>query len=178
MKVWPMKTNYDNYLRAACEVHVCMSITVAFVLKGDLSHEIVHRNFYDWVLLLSGGTFVFAAGLVCVFMKIRLLRKMQKEADWDPDTEETSSDQETSPEKAAYIVMRFMAGLTDRDDLKELKKHLEKGGSISGQGSDSASGPFGEEGGAAPPPRRDRPQPEPEPEPHHGNDLEEPLFSS
>eukprot|EP01045_Picozoa_sp_COSAG04_P016932 COSAG04_NODE_1458_length_6631_cov_10.649878_1_plen_600_part_00 len=169
MKVWPMKTNYDNYLRAACEVHVCMSITVAFVLKGDLSHEIVDRDFYDWVLVISGGCCVGLAGFLCVWMKMKQLRQMQRAAVQNKDT----------PEKAAY--MRFKAGLSGPKDRKVLKEYLQRGGSA----SDSASASFGEasggpfdEAGEAPPPHRDRPQPEPEPEPHHGNDLEEPLFSS
>eukprot|EP01045_Picozoa_sp_COSAG04_P001913 COSAG04_NODE_66_length_29513_cov_208.948732_6_plen_1234_part_00 len=172
MKVWPMKTNYDNYLRAACEVHVCMSITVAFVLKGDLSHEIVHRDFYDWVLVISGGCCVGLAGFLCVWMKMKQLRQMQRAAVQNKDT----------PEKAAY--MRFKAGLSNPKDRKVLKEYLQRGGSA----SDSASASFGEASDGsfdepageaqAPPPHRDRPQPEPEPEPHHGNDLEEPLFSS
>ena len=163
MKVWPMKTDWDNYLRATCEIHVLMTITVAFVLKGDLSHEIVHRGFYDWVIIISGTLCVPVPFVVCVVMKMRKMTRLK-------------SDEEL---QTAY--KRFSSGLTSPEDRRILDREFGGSGRSShlseAEGSGSGGSGF-EGGGAAPPPHHDRPQPEPEPEPHDGNELEEPLFNS
>ena len=40
MNIFPMKTRWDNCLRASAEVHVFWVITIAFVMKNDLTHEV------------------------------------------------------------------------------------------------------------------------------------------
>ena len=111
MKFWPMKTDPDNYLRMMCEIHVLMSITVAFVMKGDLSHEIVHQEFYDWVLIVSGTICVPVTSLWCVTKKMRALAQMKTDAGW------------SDIEGKAY--MRFSKGLTTDADQRTLRSVLD-----------------------------------------------------
>merc|ERR1712230_222482 len=71
VKMWPMKTNVDNYFRAACEFHVFVTILVAFAMKSDLSHEKVTSEYYDWFLAGSLVVFVLGGGVVTVVLKLR-----------------------------------------------------------------------------------------------------------
>jgi hypothetical protein len=123
MKFWPMKTDPDNYLRTSCEIHVIFTITVAFVLKGDLSHEIVQREFYDWLLIVSGIICVPVSSLVCVTWKMRSLARMKREQDGDDVSK-------------AYA--RFSKGITSDDDQRALRSMLASAAHESGSTTDPA----------------------------------------
>ena len=53
VKVWPLKAYEDNLFRMTAELHVFWVITIAFVLKSDLTHENVKIEFYDTILVIS-----------------------------------------------------------------------------------------------------------------------------
>jgi len=70
VKIWPMKSHEDNMFRMAAELHVFWVITVAFVLKSDLTREIVKAEFYDWVLVISFAICIPIGFVVTVLSKL------------------------------------------------------------------------------------------------------------
>ena len=66
-----MKTDEDNLLKASCEIHVFWTITTAFVMKSDLTHEKMGEPFYDNALLGSFIVCVPLAFLTSVASKLR-----------------------------------------------------------------------------------------------------------
>jgi hypothetical protein len=72
VKMWPMKTNEDNILKASCEIHVFWTITTAFVMRSDLTHEKLGKDdFYDPALLISFVICVPLAFISTVWWKLR-----------------------------------------------------------------------------------------------------------
>jgi hypothetical protein len=71
VKMWPMKTNEDNILKATCEIHVFWTITTAFVMKSDLTHEKLRSDFYDDALLYSFLVCVPLTFFLTIWSKLR-----------------------------------------------------------------------------------------------------------
>lgn len=71
VKMWPMKTDADNHLRAACEVHVFITILVGFAMKSDLSQETLQHTFYDWLLFSTMVLCVWFGTIWTVYSKWR-----------------------------------------------------------------------------------------------------------
>eukprot|EP01047_Picozoa_sp_COSAG01_P041826 COSAG01_NODE_3614_length_5866_cov_4.599619_2_plen_1512_part_00 len=75
VKMWPMKTDADNYLRASCEFHVFITILVGFAMKSDLSHEPLQLVFYDWLLLVTMVLSVLLGTILTIYRKWRRISK-------------------------------------------------------------------------------------------------------
>jgi hypothetical protein len=71
MKLWPLKTQEDNVLRATCETHVFLVILTASAMRSDLTHDKFGRNFYDLFLLFSGALCVPLPFILVIYSKIR-----------------------------------------------------------------------------------------------------------
>ena len=71
-----MKAAEDNLLKASCEIHVFWTITTAFVMKSDLTHEKLHESFYDKALLISFIVCVPLGFLMNVGSKLRRASKL------------------------------------------------------------------------------------------------------
>ena len=66
-----MKTKWDNWLRAAAEIHVFWTITIAFVVRNDLSHEVLGNDEWGDILVISLIVCVPASYIVCLIGKWR-----------------------------------------------------------------------------------------------------------
>jgi len=71
-----MKSVEDNLLKASCEIHVFWTITTAFVMKSDLTHEKLQDTFYDQALLISFVVCVPLGFLMNVGSKLRRASKL------------------------------------------------------------------------------------------------------
>lgn len=76
MKTWPYKVEMDNIFRAATEFHVFIVITVALVLKNDLSWEPVGVDTYDYFMFFSFVILVPGAFVVAVISKLVHIRRV------------------------------------------------------------------------------------------------------
>jgi hypothetical protein len=108
----PFKMREDNWLRASCEFHVFWTITTAFVMKSDLSHEElygikVQKLFYDWVLLVSLVICVPVMFLAALYSKLQRVPALSLESP-------------ALVPQAAFARYRVgLASSTDRSDLKK-----------------------------------------------------------
>jgi hypothetical protein len=122
MSRWPFKMREDNWLRASCELHVFCTITTAFVMKSDLSHEELHGvkvqgPFYDWVLLISLVILVPGVFLVALCSK---LRRFPQQATQYIEIPLRAT--ETSPEVPCDEFARYCIGLASSSDRAALRK--------------------------------------------------------
>ena len=125
LKVWPMKMEEDNILRASCEFHVFLTITTAFVMRSDLSHEskIMGQDpseFYGDALLLTFVVCVPGAFLATMYMYAKY-RRTRTIAGSDLSLPEHSISQIPGPE-----FVRFSIGLALSDDRAHLREYFEK----------------------------------------------------
>merc|ERR1719198_2804852 len=107
----------DNMLRACSEIHVLLTITIAFVIKifkispETEQHELVNQQFYDWVLMITlilCLPFAFAVTLVAKYLKAKkkgLLRALDTPA-------------------AAFA--RYKFGFSSADDRRQLKTYFHE----------------------------------------------------
>ena len=72
-----MKMSEDNILRATCEFHVFWTITTAFVMKSDLSHEKLDRSAYDYALLVTFVLCVPVTFCATMYSKYRRYQRLQ-----------------------------------------------------------------------------------------------------
>jgi len=131
VKMWPHKTDEDNILKATCEIHVFWTITTAFVMRSDLAHEQLQKDFYDWALLIS---FVVCVPL-CLVLTVSSKLMRAKKAMLDPIVEDQKDKRRWSPAHSdgsasqALIPMqefrRYTLGLSSRDDRRALKDYFQ-----------------------------------------------------
>ena len=114
IKMWPMKMTEDNILRATCEFHVFWTITTAFVMKSDLSHERLEEAFYDDALLITGVLFVPVTFIWAMYSK------------WKRYKEVPSADVSTPGGIPGTEFVRFSIGLASSNDRDKLKEYFEK----------------------------------------------------
>jgi hypothetical protein len=117
VKMWPMKMVEDNILRASCEFHVFWTITTAFVMKSDLSHESLKAKDYDDALLLTFVLCVPGAFCATMFSKYRRTRNVVGS---DLSMPEYSKSQIPGSE-----FVRFSIGLAISDDRTHLREYFE-----------------------------------------------------
>jgi len=114
VKTWPMKMAEDNILRATCEFHVFWTITTAFVMKSDLSHERLDPEFYDWALLITGFFCVPFTFVVAMISKHKRYRDV-------PSADLTAPSAIPGTE-----FVRFSIGLASSSDREQLRAYFEK----------------------------------------------------
>eukprot|EP01043_Picozoa_sp_COSAG02_P000327 COSAG02_NODE_6_length_64796_cov_76.792865_10_plen_1542_part_00 len=114
IKMWPMKTNEDNLFRASAELHIFWTITTAFVLRSDLEHEAVGKDFYDWCLVVSFWVCLPCAFATTIWMKYQ---------------HHTSISQSTTISSADDLPRRqfqyYRAGLASTQDYADLKSYFD-----------------------------------------------------
>ena len=126
MYCFPMKTRWDNWLRAAAEVHVFWTITVAFVLRNDLSHELIQRKEWGNILIVSMIICVPVMYIVTLFGKwlqistdLAQAQEEAEEAERAAGGHSTDNDKIIREARLAYCAYKH--GLTTADDRRTLQ---------------------------------------------------------
>jgi hypothetical protein len=125
IKFWPLKCVEDNILRSCAEVHVLVTIVMAFIMKMPpeiMQREKVQDDFYDWVLVTTL--------VVClpVCSACALLSKLRR-------AQQRGLLQGGAGPRAAFE--RYKLGLASADDRRILREYFEAVGCDTAGGSDT-----------------------------------------
>jgi hypothetical protein len=138
MTSWPYKFDADNHLRAATEVHTCLTIAVALVFRTDMdstkgayfgtegedafrmyTEDIADRRRpYDWLLM---STFIICVPGMFVLTIARKLRMVKQTLRHAAQTAEAQSDKQT---RMRFTFERFRLGLTTGSETKDLADYI------------------------------------------------------
>jgi hypothetical protein len=116
IKFWPLKCVEDNVLRTCAEVHVFLTIVMAFIMKMPkeiMQSEKVQTPFYDVVLVTS---LIVCLPLCTVVALLSKLRRAQRRGVLRGG----------SGPKAAFG--RYKLGLASSDDRRVLREYFESVG--------------------------------------------------
>ena len=145
VKMWPMKTNMDNLLRASCEFNVFLTIVVAFAMKSDLSHEpavlgscprdpvgspdheTCARDVYDYLLLGTAAVLVFFASFCTFSVKLYKIWRLQYKILPQLDSPSWCSQLGAVPAGVpAKEFIRYCAAVSSSDDHNQLKEYFDR----------------------------------------------------
>ena len=132
MYCFPMKTKWDNWLRAAAEIHVFWTITIAFVVRNDLSHELVNEDAWGNILVVSLVLCVPVSYIVTLIGKWReisrdLVAAVQEDRATAQDLSATENDKLISKARLAYCAYKHgLATAADRQILRNYCMELKK----------------------------------------------------
>ena len=127
-----MKTKWDNWLRAAAEIHVFWTITIAFVVRNDLSHEVLGNDAWGGILVISLIVCVPASYIVCLIGKWReingdLREAQQKDEAMDQSVNSTENERLVTKARVAYCAYKHgLSTAADRQLLKSYCMELKK----------------------------------------------------
>ncbi len=132
MYCFPMKTKWDNWLRAAAEIHVFWTITIAFVVRNDLSHELLDEDAWGIILVASLVICVPVSYLVTITGKLREISRDLVAAQQDVrltrrNVQSTENDKLVSSARLAYCYYKHgLATAEDRQLLRNYCMELKK----------------------------------------------------
>jgi hypothetical protein len=138
MKSWPYKFDADNNLRAATEVHTCLTIAVALVFRTDMDSTkgayfgtegedafrvytedmADRRRPYDWLLM---STFIVCVPGMFILTIARKVRGVKQTLQHSAQTAEAQSDKQT---RMRFTFERFRLGLTTGSETKDLADYI------------------------------------------------------
>jgi hypothetical protein len=138
IRAWPYKLDADNKLRAAIEIHTCLTIAVALAFRTELDSTMgsffgteadgafrlysldiaSRRKPYDWLLVSTFIICVPGMFFLTIAQKVRMVQQSLKQV---ADAAEAHGD---TPTRMRFTFSRFRLGLATGQDTKDLADYI------------------------------------------------------